>query len=135
MPVHVGGLDYLLGRMLSLTPTVRPWPHPNWLFIVAVLTSVSLLESAAAGDSFYPNDAISRRFGRTELWSILSKMLAPPQSTRYAYDQMMYEGSKRSFGGLAPGFVGARGKKDRLQPGFVGARGKRVWPVSDEADR
>ncbi|XP_022664806.1 uncharacterized protein LOC111251926 isoform X2 [Varroa destructor] len=56
------------------------------------------------------------------------------EKARYLYDDLLYGGAKRSIGGPAPGFVGARGKKGGV-PGFVGARGKRFWIGSTEERR
>lgn len=43
---------------------------------------------------------------QTELLTILSRILAPSHSSRFGFDTLMYEDSKRSYAGFAPGFIG-----------------------------
>ncbi|XP_003739014.1 uncharacterized protein LOC100897234 [Galendromus occidentalis] len=101
--------------------------------LVALIAVAWVVVAVRADEPLYPEGLLDRRFEKqANLVNILTRMLENQQG-RYLYQDPLYVGGKRS-GGLAPGFVGARGKKAGGAPGFVGARGKRFW-VSEEERR
>ncbi|XP_022664805.1 uncharacterized protein LOC111251926 isoform X1 [Varroa destructor] len=100
----------------------------------AVVSAFSVMTVRADDGSPYLESPMDGRFEKTKLLNILSRIFPSSQQARYLYDDLLYGGAKRSIGGPAPGFVGARGKKGGV-PGFVGARGKRFWIGSTEERR